>query len=94
MVSGKGPLPAATWSHLATTYDGANQRLYVNGVLIATQALTGKIATAPGALRIGGDSIWGEHFRGLIDEVRVYNRALTVDEIKSDMTLPVARATP
>jgi hypothetical protein len=38
-----------------------------------------------GALRIGGNSIWSEWFNGLVDEVRVYNRALTATEIKSDM---------
>jgi len=35
-------------------------------------------------LRIGGNSIWGEFFTGYIDEVRVYNRALTQAEIASD----------
>ena len=46
------------------------------------------MSTAP--LRIGGNSIWGEYFSGLIDEVRVYNRALTAAEVQADMTTPVA----
>ena len=41
------------------------------------------------ALRIGGNSFWGEYFRGLIDDVRIYNRALTAAEIQADMTTPV-----
>ena len=39
----------------------------------------------PAPLRIGGNAIWGEYFNGLIDEVRVYNRALTATEIQGDM---------
>ena len=37
-------------------------------------------------MKIGGNSIWGEWFNGLIDEVRVYNRALSAAEIQTDMT--------
>jgi len=40
-------------------------------------------------LRFGGNSIWGEYFQGLIDEVRIYNRALSQSEIQSDMNTPV-----
>ena len=40
----------------------------------------------PGALRIGANTIWPEEaFQGLIDEVRVYNRALTAAEVTDDM---------
>jgi hypothetical protein len=40
-------------------------------------------------LRIGGNTIWSEWFSGLIDEVRVYNRALTGAEIQADMSTPL-----
>jgi len=40
-------------------------------------------------LRIGGNAIWGEYFNGLIDEVRVYSRALAQSEIQADMNTPV-----
>jgi hypothetical protein len=33
--------------------------------------------------------MWGEYFNGLIDEVRIYNRALSAQEIQNDMLLPV-----
>ena len=49
----------------------------MNGTQVATLAATGSIATSTGALKLGGNAIWGEWFSGLIDEVRVYNRALT-----------------
>jgi PKD repeat protein len=78
-------MPLNVWTHLATTYDGANLRLYANGVQVASQALTGIIQTSTSPLRIGGNSMWGEYFQGLIDEVRVYNRALSPTEIQLDM---------
>jgi outer membrane biosynthesis protein TonB len=74
-----------TWTHLAFTYDGATAKLYVNGVLNVSQAKTGTIAATTGVLHIGGDTAFGEHFHGLIDEVRVYNRALSATEIQTDM---------
>ena len=72
---GPGPLPLNAWTHLAATYDGAMLRLYVNGAQVASRALAGPLKTSGGVLRIGGNSIWGEHFQGRIDEIRIYNRA-------------------
>ncbi len=89
-VSGKSSLPVNVWSHLATTYDGVTQKFYLNGTLIASRAQSGAIETSTGALRIGGDSIWGEYFKGMIDDVRIYNRALSNSEIQSDMLSPVS----
>jgi hypothetical protein len=77
-------LPTNTWTHLAATYDGTNQKLYVNGVLAGSRPQAGTVATSDGKLRIGGNSVWGEYFTGYIDEVRIYNRALTQAEISAD----------
>lgn len=88
-VTGAGTLPLNTWSHIAMTYDGANMRLYRNGVQVGLRAQTGSTAVSTGMLRIGGNAVWGEYFAGLIDEVRVYDRALTAAEIQSDMGTPV-----
>src|SRR6516162_5197923 len=86
---GTAALPANTWSYLAETYDGSTLRLYVNGTQVASTAHTGSIATSTNQLQIGGDSLYGQHFAGLIDEVRVYNVALTVAQIQTDMATPV-----
>jgi hypothetical protein len=88
-VTGTAALATAAWTHLATTYDGANMRLYVNGVLARTVARTGAINTTAAPLRVGGNNAWGEFFSGLIDEVRVYNRALSQSEIQADMNTPL-----
>ena len=70
-------LPLNTWSFLAATYDGAALRFYVNGTLAATQTQTGAITTSTNQLQIGSDSIWGQYFNGLIDQIRIYNTPLT-----------------
>ena len=88
------PAPSAltvdSWAHLAATYDGANVRLYVNGVQVGISAQTGTIGTTPTLLRIGGS----QYFSGVIDEVRIYNVALTQAQIQGDMNTPVGGATP
>ena len=45
--------------------------------------------TSTGELRIGGSSTGSQFFSGLIDEVRVFNRARTAAEIAADMNAPV-----
>jgi hypothetical protein len=80
-------LPTATWSHLATTYDGSVLRLYVNGTQVSTLNASGAMAVSTGPLKIGGNAVFGsEWFSGLIDDVRVYDRALSTAEIQGDMT--------
>ena len=86
---GTAALTANTWSYLTETYDGSTLRLYVNGTQVASTAHTGAIATSTNPLQIGGDSIYGQYFAGLIDEVRVYNVALTAAQIQTDMATPV-----
>jgi hypothetical protein len=86
---GTAALATNTWTHLATTYDGAALRLYVNGTLVRTTAVTGAIATSTNPLQIGGDSIFGQYFAGTIDEVRIYNTALTQTQIQTDMTTAI-----
>ncbi len=88
-VAGTSAVALNTWTHLALTYDGTTLRIYANGVLVKSTAVAGVAATSASPLRIGGDSVWGEYFKGLIDEVRVYNRPLSAAEIQLDMTTPV-----
>jgi hypothetical protein len=56
---------------------------------VGNRIVSGSYVTSTGALRIGGNSIWGEYSAGLIDEVRVYDRALTPAEIALDMERPI-----
>jgi PKD repeat protein len=91
---GGARLATNVWTHLAGTYNGTTQRLYVNGVQVASQSQTGQMQVSSGALRIGGNSIGSkEFFKGRIDEVRIYNRALAASEIQADMNKAIG-ATP
>ena len=54
----------------------------------ASAAYSGALTVSSGDLFVGGNSIWGEWFDGLIDEVRVYDHALTAAEIQADMARP------
>jgi hypothetical protein len=93
-VLGVAPLTVGAWSHLAATYDGANLRFYVNGTQVASRAVTGTIASSINPLQIAGDSIYGQYFHGVIDEVRVYNVARTPTQIQVDMNSPVGGLVP
>jgi hypothetical protein len=88
-VTGTAAVALNAWTHVALTFDGAALRLYVNGTLLSTTNLAGAMATSTSALRIGGNAVWGEYFKGLIDEVRIYNRALGVSEIQVDMATAI-----
>jgi hypothetical protein len=88
-VPGPSELPVNSWTHLAGTYDGTTMRFYVDGVQVGTKAVSGNLLTSTGAVRIGGNSVWGEFFQGRIDEVRIFNVARTAAQIAADMNTPV-----
>ena len=69
--------PVDSWTHLAVTYDGAMLRLFVNGAQVSGRATSGSILSTADPLWIGGNHPYGEFFHGVIDEVRVYDLALS-----------------
>ncbi len=74
------------WYHIVAIYESATQRrLYVNNVLILTSTVSITYDTNVNRWSIGrwGDSTPKSYFKGAIDEVRVYNRALTNTEIST-----------
>jgi hypothetical protein len=70
-----------TWNHTAMTYDGADFRLYLNGNLVATTAVNTARTFGSGILTIGRRGDNGYFFHGKIDDVRIYNTALAVEEV-------------
>jgi hypothetical protein len=83
-VGASSVLPLNTWTFLAGTYDGSTLSIYVNGVLAASLPVSGAIFVTSDPLRIGGD--WsGEMFTGIIDDVRIYNSALSQTQLQADM---------
>ena len=82
------------WSHVAVTSDGKEIRLYINGELVDERKAE-EVGVGKGPLQIGGDEPFahGGFFDGKIDEVRVYNRALSDEEIKEDKKAAVEETT-
>ena len=78
------------WSYLAVTYADGAMKIYVNGKLVATQHGRAALPSHGGVLKIGGGkSPFGRAFRGVIDDVRVYDRAIGSDQVAQDMATPV-----
>jgi hypothetical protein len=83
-------LSANRWYHICAVYDGANAteklKLYVNGKLESIEnsgTLTGTLATSTGKFTFGRNpSAALNYFKGSIDEVRVFNTAMTTDQIQ------------
>ena len=69
------------WMHVAGVYDGQSVMLYVNGLLVASGSGAGTIEPSNGSLGIGLDPTLDRHYKGLIDEPAVFNRALAPPEI-------------
>lgn len=83
-----GAMPAGRWVHVAGTYDGAALRLYVDGVEVCAQPLTGVIPIDGNPVTIGAEENGATHdpvgeFNGRIDDVRLYRRVLSANEIAS-----------
>jgi large repetitive protein len=78
-----------TWLHIAGTYDGSASRLYVDGKLVASMPLTGRFVPDTTPFILGGNGNGAgdgtvnvtERFPGRIDEIMLYRRALSADEI-------------
>ncbi|MHA6480783.1 S-layer homology domain-containing protein [Paenibacillus sp. strain BS8-2] len=80
-----GPVVNALgWRHIAVVYDQANAlELYINGERVASSSAVGNLAEASGAIIVGAsleDTSLNLH--GYIDDLRIYDRALTGDELK------------
>ena len=78
-----GSVTPGAWQHIAGVYDGAQMRVYVNGFQAATVAVTSGsiIDNASLAASIGADLSGALAFDGLIDDVRVHDKALTADQL-------------
>jgi hypothetical protein len=89
-VAAPSAIPLGAWTHLAGTYDGAVVRVYVNGILSGSAPASGDIIRSMQPLRMGGDAVWGEYFQGVLDEVRIYRRALSDGGIVACMNTAIA----
>ena len=70
-----GTLTPGEWNHYVGTFDGENMAVWVNGRLAIRRESKYKTYTPAGTFRMGGK------FEGFLDNVRVYNYAISVDEV-------------
>lgn len=84
-VNGTSAPSISTWYHIAATYDGTTIKLYENGSMVNSTAVTGVIQNVNSKISIGADDATPTTFpmSGSIDEVRVWDRALTATEIST-----------
>jgi hypothetical protein len=76
-----------SWHHLVGTYDRLSAKLYVDGVKVDARDYTEPLSVNNNAVLIG-KSGFGEFFKGGIDEVRIYNRAISENEVQKLYTQP------
>ena len=79
------------WQHLALTYDGSNIHLYKDGVLISTTPANGMITQSTQSFRLAGLDYQNDvfHMNGRLDEVRLWDVALSQTEINNWMCVPI-----
>jgi hypothetical protein len=81
-------LPTGAWVHLAGTFDGSTMRIYVNGIERGSMERVGPIGVSSHNICLGNYAVGHEsHFTGLLDEVKIYNRAITAEEILTRFNL-------
>jgi len=79
-----GTLLCDTWVHFADVKSGNTHSIYVNGILITVESLQGSSVSSPAPIYLGKNP-WYPGIGGLLDEVRIYTRALSQAEILADM---------
>lgn len=76
-------LTAGVWKHVVLTYDGTSAKVYIDGTLNTTKTYSKTPAVNSGQLIIGNEAGMSRYTNGMIDEVRIYNRALSQSEVTS-----------
>jgi hypothetical protein len=76
-----GTVHGGIWYHLAATYDGVALRSFRDGALITTTPISGVPEDCGCTMKVARHAIDASFLAGVVDEVRVYNRALSPSEV-------------
>jgi alpha-tubulin suppressor-like RCC1 family protein len=88
-------VPSGTWTHVAGTYDGTRIKIYINGKQVYNSKASGTINMNAEPLRIGGGvSAGNNNFIGKVDDVYIYSRALTAQEVNELYTTEYVQPEP
>jgi len=82
LTSAEGKLKTGTTYHLAGAYDGSHMRIYVNGQEVASKAQEGTMTHNANTLYIARNDFSNTYFDGVIDDVAIYDRALSGETVK------------
>ena len=84
-ITANAAINSDVWQHIVATYDGFNERLYVDGVLATSAGNSSPLAfdTHPAMLGCDDNAGNSELYQGVLDELRIYNRALSQAEIQA-----------
>jgi hypothetical protein len=93
IISTAALLSTTAFTHIACTWDGTNIKIYINGTLDKTAAQTVTPASNTSPLFIGQFGGGNDITNGVIDDVRLYNRALSSTEVTTDMNTAVSATT-
>ncbi|MBN2293619.1 MAG: hypothetical protein JXM70_14415, partial [Pirellulales bacterium] len=80
------------WHHLVLSYDGTTARLFVDGHKVASPTKVLDTAAAPFLIGIRPDLSWPCTFDGMVDDIRIYDRALADNEVASLYTWEDSRS--
>ncbi len=78
-IRGLVPLTAGSWHHVALSYKEGERTMYVDGAIDLQDSITGDLFTRNDAQEIKA----GEGFNGIIDEIQIYNKALTPEQVNN-----------
>lgn len=88
-LKGDKPLPTGRWVHLAGTFDGQTMRVYMDGELCGAMDRPGPAKPNDFSLCLGSyEAGHVAYFTGLLDEVKLYDQALTAEQIRSHAARP------
>jgi len=89
-----GAVPPGRWTHIAVTYDGVMQSHYVDGELIQSFPVSGPPGSSPAPLEVGGDVSWPQSPDGALTEIRLWNLARTVEQIRHAINVALTAPQP
>ena len=72
------------WTHLAVTFEGTTVKFYKNGILVYKKTLDKIPDAGSNSIYVGGYDSWGTYLNATIDNLKIYNKALTSEEIRAD----------
>ena len=84
-VTGTTPVPTGSWAQVAAVKSSGSVTLYLNGVAISTPGSVATSTTNANALKLGSNDDLTNFLKGSLDEVKIYNRALTQKELANDV---------